>query len=69
MKALTAAQVENPVRWQETVENMIAAGADTFIECGPGKTLMGLIGKISKDVRVFHVEDEATLKETLEAVK
>jgi hypothetical protein len=30
---------------------------------------MGLIGKISKDVRVFHVEDEATLKETLEAVK
>ncbi len=69
LKALTAAQVENPVRWQETVENMIAAGADIFIECGPGRTLCGLIGKISKNVLALHVEDGDTLKETLEAVK
>ena len=42
-KALIKAQVENPVRWQTIVENMIKDGVDTFIEVGVGKTLTGLI--------------------------
>ena len=61
--------VENPVRWQTIVENMIAAGVDTFIEVGPGKTLAGLIGKINSDVRALNVEDAESLKHTIEEVK
>ena len=43
-------------------------GADTFVEVGPGKTLCGLIGKISKGVRTLHVEDAESLAQTLEAL-
>ena len=63
--SLTAEQVNHPVLWKKTVENMIRDGFDTFIEVGVGKTLSGLISKISKEVKVFRVED----KETLEALK
>jgi len=65
MKALLSAQIENPVRWQGIIEAMIKEGADTFIEVGPGKTLCGLIGKISKEVRTFNVEDYESLQATL----
>lgn len=66
---LLARQIENPVRWQEIVEGMIDEGVDTFVEVGPGKTLAGLISKISKEVRVFNVENKETLEKTLEALK
>lgn len=69
MEALPARQIESPVRWQETIQNMIRAGADTFIEVGPGKTLSGLIAKISGEVSVYNVEDEESLLRTVEAVK
>lgn len=62
-------QMKNPVRWQETIENMIADGYTEFIECGAGKTLCGLIKKISKEVNVYSVENQETLMETIEAVK
>lgn len=62
-------QIVSPVRWQKTVENMINDGITTFIEVGAGKTLSGLIKKISSDVIVYSVEDEATLSETVKAVK
>ena len=68
-KDLLSRQVENPVRWQTIVENMIAAGVDTFIEVGPGKTLAGLIGKINSDVCALNVEDAESLKHTIEEVK
>ncbi len=68
-KDLLSRQVENPVRWQTIVENMIAAGVDTLIEVGPGKTLAGLIGKINPDVRALNVEDAESLKHTIEEVK
>ena len=55
-KALVKAQVESPVRWQSIVENMIAGGTDTFIEVGVGKTLTGLIKRISPEVRAFKAE-------------
>jgi [acyl-carrier-protein] S-malonyltransferase len=66
---LLAKQVVNPVRWQTIVENLIAAGVDTFIEVGPGKTLCGLIKKINSQVRTLHVEDEDSLRETVEALR
>ena len=55
-KALVKAQVENPVRWQPIVENMVADGVDTFIEVGVGKTLTGLIKRINADVKAVKVE-------------
>ena len=62
-------QMKNPVRWQETIENMVNDGYTDFIEVGAGKTLCGLIKKIAKDVNVYSVEDENTLKETIDAIK
>lgn len=62
-------QMKSPVKWQETIENMIADGYTDFIEVGPGKTLCGLIKKISKEVNVYQVQDEDTLNLTIEAVK
>lgn len=44
------AQLTAPVRWTESVEQMVADGADTFIEVGPGNVLQGLVKKIAKDV-------------------
>lgn len=64
-KALVKAQVENPVKWQTIVENMVADGVDTFIEVGVGKTLTGLIKRINPDVKAFKVETPADI-ETLE---
>ena len=55
-KELVRAQVESPVRWQTIVENMIESGVDTFIEVGVGKTLTGLIKRISGDVKAYKVE-------------
>lgn len=53
-KALLAQQVSAPVRWQQSMEHMIAEGVDTFVEIGPGKTLEGFLKKIDKEKRVLH---------------
>lgn len=68
-KAQIAAQVKSPVRWQETVEHMIADGFDTFVEVGPGKTLFGLIRKISAEVSVYNVENAEGLNAAAAALK
>ena len=68
-RELLVMQLINPVRWVETIENMIADGADTFIEVGAGKTLSGFISKINSEVRVFNVEDSASLAKTLAGVQ
>lgn len=62
-------QMKCPVRWQETVENMIADGVTDFIEVGAGKTLCGLIKKISKDAKVYSVQDAESLEATVLAIK
>jgi len=62
-------QIVNPVKWQQTIENMINEGFTDFIEVGAGKTLSGLIKKISKEVNVYSVEDAQTLQNTIQAVK
>jgi [acyl-carrier-protein] S-malonyltransferase len=46
------AQLTGPVRWTQSVQNMIKKGATSFVEVGPGKTLQGLIKKINSDVTV-----------------
>ena len=54
-------QVSSPVRWEDVVRRLIADGAMTFVELGPGSVLAGLIRKIDRSVTVFSVEDEAGL--------
>ena len=67
-KETMAAQCENPVRWQKTIENMIASGVDTFIEVGVGKTLAGLIKKINPEVTVYQIENKEGLDAAAEAL-
>lgn len=67
-RELLSRQIQNPVRWETIVRNMIAAGVDTFIELGPGRTLCGLIEKIDKTVRTFPMETQADLTRILEEV-
>lgn len=58
-------QVNNPVLWRKTIEDMASKGVDTFIETGAGKVLYGLVRKTLKGVKIYHVEDAETLEETL----
>ena len=66
---LLVRQAMSPVRWVQTLENMQADGIDTFIECGAGKTLSGLVKKTLKDVKILRVENLKTLNDTLEELK
>ncbi len=66
---LLVKQAMSPVRWVQTLQKMREDGIDTFIECGPGRTLSGLVKKTLKDVTVLRVEDSKTLMNTLEAMK
>jgi len=50
------AQLTGPVRWTQTIEAMISAGATDFIECGPGKVLQGLVRKINVEAMVSSME-------------
>ncbi|MDE6134569.1 MAG: ACP S-malonyltransferase, partial [Muribaculaceae bacterium] len=56
IKANLVAQLTAPVRWTQTVRNMIADGADEFIELGPGKVLQGLVAKIDSSVAVSGMQ-------------
>lgn len=61
-------QIEMPVRWVETVQKMTAEGVDTLIECGPGRVLMGLNKRISKDAKTLPVYDPDSLGKALDAI-
>lgn len=56
IKGLLVAQLTAPVRWTQTVRNMIANGATEFVELGPGKVLQGLVSKIDKEVTVSGMQ-------------
>ena len=58
-------QVSGAVRWQESVERLVALGVTTFVEIGPGAVLSGLVKKTAKDVRILNVEDPASLEKAL----
>lgn len=68
-KELVLRQVNHPVRWQEIITAMADQGVDTFVECGVGKTLCGLIKKTVKGAKVYNVEDARSLAATVEALK
>lgn len=56
VKPLLTQQVASSVRWQQTIERLIADGADIFVEIGPGKTLSGFMRKIDRGVTVYNVD-------------
>lgn len=65
IKELLGRQVYSSVRWQQSVERMIADGVDTFIEIGPGRTLTGFLKKINKNVTGLHIEKVEELEEVV----
>ncbi len=56
IRDLLSKQVASSVRWQQSMEKMLADGVDTFIEIGPGRTLSGFMKKINRDVEVINIE-------------
>ena len=65
LKKLLVDQIENRVRWRESVVNMINKGVDHFIEIGPGKVLSGLIKRINKDVKINTINNESDITELI----
>ena len=62
IKKLLVQQIEKPVRWRESVINMINSGVQKFIEIGPGKVLSGLVKRIDRNVKLIQVNDIEDLK-------
>lgn len=56
VKPLLASQVSSSVRWQQTIERLLADGVDEFVEIGPGRTLSGFVKKVNRDVKVSSID-------------
>ena len=73
LRAALRSQITGSVRWQQSVETMLADGVDTFVEVGPGRTLLGLVrriaGKSGAQLRLANVEDGASLAKTLAVLR
>src|SRR5271169_5294217 len=61
-------QVTQPVRWLDSVHEMIEGGVTVFVEVGPGKVLTGLLRQIDRSVRALNVEDATSLQATLDKI-
>tara|TARA_S200000501_G_scaffold196712_1_gene185155 strand:- start:800 stop:1720 length:921 start_codon:yes stop_codon:yes gene_type:complete len=61
IKKLLIEQIEKPVRWRESIINMIKAGNQTFVEVGPGKVLSGLVKRIDRKVKIIQVNNMTDL--------
>jgi [acyl-carrier-protein] S-malonyltransferase len=62
-------QAYHAVRWVETIEHMKHQGVTTFIECGPGKVLAGLLKRIAPDATVYNLFDNDSLNTTLKGIQ
>ena len=62
-------QLRSPVRWTESVQHMVRDGVDTFIECGHGAVLTGLLKRIAPECTGLTVTDPTTAQAAIEAVK
>ncbi len=65
LRRLLVDQIENRVRWRESVINMINNGVDHFIEIGPGKVLSGLVKRINKNVKINTINNESDIKDLI----
>ena len=68
VKELLKKQISSSVRWQQSVERMIADGVETFIEIGPKKSLCGFMKRIDKTVPAYHVDKVTDLESVLEVI-
>jgi [acyl-carrier-protein] S-malonyltransferase len=68
IRGLLAEQVRSPVEWVATVRRMADEGVDTFVECGPGNALTGMVKRIAPEARTFNVADLVTLDATIHAL-
>jgi [acyl-carrier-protein] S-malonyltransferase len=69
VRQLLARQVSSPVEWVASVRAMAAAGVDTFVECGPGTALTGMVRRIVPGARLANVSDAATLAAAVELLR
>ena len=69
VRAMLGAQVCGSVRWAASMQDLVAKGHTLFIEMGPGKTLAGMMGRISKEATVISIEDVPTLQAAIETLK
>ena len=65
IKEMLYQQVTSPVRWEETINNMIADGIDEFYEIGPGKVLQGLVKRINPDIKCQGIDKYSDLEQYL----
>ena len=71
IKEILAKHIVSPVRFSKSLENMIEAGIDTFVEIGPGKTLSGFLKRIptDKEIRILNINNVSSLEETIKNIK
>lgn len=69
VRKLLARQVSSPVEWVASVRAMAARGVDTFVECGPGTALTGMVRRIVPEARLANVSDAATLAAAVELLR
>ena len=69
VKKLLLQQLYSPVRFEQSIRQMIDDGADAFVEVGVGKVLSGLVRKIDRKVKTFSVQDDASLQKFLQWYK
>jgi len=62
-------QIKSPVKWSESIKNIIAAGFDKFVEIGPGRVLSGLLRRIDKSKKALNIENPVGLQKALEELK
>jgi len=69
IRAALVQQLVKPVRWTETIQAIVAAGARVIVECGPGRVLTGLNRRIekNKDIAMLAIEDSSSLQQALQA--
>lgn len=68
LRNLLAEQVRSPVEWVASVRRMRAEGVDTFVECGPGSALTGMVKRIAPEARTFNVSDVAGLETSVQGL-
>ena len=66
IKSSLAAQIDHPVRWEESIGRLVADGFDTFVEVGAGTVLASLMRRLAPTVRMFSVGDSADVKAFVE---
>ena len=67
-RGLLIQQVASGVRWQQSIEAMIADGVDTFVEIGPGRTLTGFLRKINRDVKGYNIRTYEEMHQVCETL-